>query len=408
MGTAALGGNKDNQARIDELLEYIDTPRELKASFIQVVRKGELIGLAEGANFIFKVEGPYWGQRLTMSPAGVPGLIGKNVALEFERSDELVALCDGQLLVDGGKISVEPLVEIEGDLDFRRETVELEGSILIRGDVRQSLKLRSGRDAEVCGTLEGAAIVAKGDVYIGRGAFGGESGYIQARGNVFLRHCQQMKVVSMGHIFVYGSALYCNLAASKSVKILGDGVMIGGSARAGQSVELMTAGSEAVIPTLISAGEDPIIALRMGRLRAQLKESKRRAREAQKNASFLISKLGLCFPDSICDPLSKTIYLLEGAKSHAEISLNKNEGLQKLAHLFFGLLNAEEEIEHISKKLLSLQNKEKFYPEAKVKIARRIYPGVSVRVCGLTERVDYEQDGSIYWAGDEEIKKKAT
>ena len=182
----------------------------------------------------------------------LPPMRGKGITRE---NGTYYAQSDGKIEVKDGKIDIQNVHEIMGDVDAIIGKIEFFGDIIINGNVEGGIVIRAGRNIEIHGTTGAATLFAGGDVMLTRGIQGG--GKISARGNVFAEFIENTTVDA-------GGLVQCNVilnakvnARDKVITTGKRGAIIGGYTHALKSIEAMTAGNDVELKTVLHCGYEP-------------------------------------------------------------------------------------------------------------------------------------------------------
>ena len=215
---------------------------------LQNVRKGEKVAI-----YHYAVQGvngyTVTGTELKAKPVrDLPPMHGKGILRENE---SYYAQSDGKIEVKDGKIDIQNVHQISGDVDAIIGKVEFFGDVIINGNVESGVVIRAGRNIEVHGTTGGAALYAGGDVILTRGIQGGSR--ISARGNVFADFIENTTVECGGTVQA-NSILNSNVMAKDKVITTGRrGAIIGGYTHGLKGIEAICAGNDAEIKTMTEA-----------------------------------------------------------------------------------------------------------------------------------------------------------
>lgn len=182
-------------------------------------------------------------------PKELQPLRGKGV----ERvGDEYFAQTDGKIEAKNGKIDIQKVHEVAGDVTLIVGRVEFFGDVIINGNVENGVVIRAGRNIEIHGTSGSATLIAGGDVIISRGIQGG--GRIVAKGSVFADFIENTTVQAGGTV-LSNTILNANVSAEDKVITTGKkGAVIGGYVHGFKGIEAMTAGSDAEVKTILHSG----------------------------------------------------------------------------------------------------------------------------------------------------------
>ena len=181
----------------------------------------------------------------------LPPMRGKGII----REDEFYyAQSDGKIEVKDGKIDIQNVHEISGDVDMIIGKVEFFGDIIIYGNVEEGVIVRAGRNIEIHGSTSLANLYAGGDIILSRGIQGGNKAKVSARGNVYADFIEHTTVEAGGSVQA-NIIMNSNINAKQKVIATGKkGSIIGGYVNAIKGVEATNAGNVAEIKTIIHCG----------------------------------------------------------------------------------------------------------------------------------------------------------
>ena len=250
----------------DGYFEYLFTPDEYKApkiredgsvdytnmSGLQNVRKGDKVAVYHHA--VQGVNGyTVYGAELKAKPAkDLPPARGKGIQRE---NDEYFALSDGKIEAKRGKIDIQKVHEIYGDVTLIIGKVEFFGDVIVNGNVESGVTIRAGRNIEVRGTTGNATLYAGGDVILSRGIQGG--GKISARGSVYADFIENT-TVEAGGVVQSNTILNAQVYAKDKVITTGKkGCIIGGYAHGLKGIQAMSVGSDVEVRTILHCGYEP-------------------------------------------------------------------------------------------------------------------------------------------------------
>lgn len=181
----------------------------------------------------------------------LPPMRGKGI----RREDEIYyAQTDGKIEVKDGKIDIQNVHEITGDVDMIIGKVEFFGDIIINGNVEEGVTIRAGRNIEIHGSTSLANLYAGGDIILSRGIQGGNRAKVSARGSVYADFIEHT-IVEAGGTVQANIIMNSNIMAKDKVVATGKrGAIIGGYINALKGVEATNAGNVAEIKTIIHCG----------------------------------------------------------------------------------------------------------------------------------------------------------
>lgn len=282
--------------------------------------------------------------------------VGKNVVLNEEK-DRLYSAIDGQLVItENSKINVFPIYEVTGDMDLSIGNIDFVGSVIIRGNVPDGFKIHADGDIKVYGNVEGAELIAKGDIFIQQGLIGHNKSLIKAGGNVQASFILDGEVYADKDILVTQSIMHSRLFAGKQIVCKGvKGLIVGGNIQAGELIVATTIGNYMATATSVEVGMNPT--------------AKREWNEMQKNKKDLEKSMekvnqGL----NILNIIQKSEGNLPADKKRVQLDLvNQQIAIEKQLK---SLKIKEKEIEE------ELSN----FEQASIQVLKMIYPGVRITI----------------------------
>lgn len=181
----------------------------------------------------------------------LPPMRGKGIRREDET---YYAQMDGKIEAKDGKIDIQSVHEIFGDVDMIIGKVEFFGDIIIHGNVEEGVVIRAGRNVEIHGSTSLANLYAGGDIVLSRGIQGGNRSRVSARGNVFADFIEHTTVEAGGMV---QANVFMNAVVYAKDKVIATGKkgsIIGGYIDALKGVEAVCAGNTAELKTVIHCG----------------------------------------------------------------------------------------------------------------------------------------------------------
>ncbi|MCL2579678.1 MAG: FapA family protein [Oscillospiraceae bacterium] len=167
--------------------------------------------------------------------AKIEGIFGKETTspkgagTDLDQAGNLVALVAGNATFNKGVISIQEVLKIKGSIDNSTGDIDFAGDIMISGDVSAGFRVTSRSNITVKGIVEGAHLKAKGDIIIGEGINGMNSGTLTAGGNIRARFMQNCTVRAGRDIYA-DTIMHADLECDGDVELNGKrGVLIGGS-----------------------------------------------------------------------------------------------------------------------------------------------------------------------------------
>lgn len=184
----------------------------------------------------------------------LPPMRGKGIE---RRNEVYYAKSDGKIEVKDGKIDIQNVHEISGDVNAIIGKVEFFGDVIIYGNVEEGVVIRAGRNIEIHGSTSLANLYAGGDIILSRGIQGGNKSKISARGNVFADFIEHTTVEAGGTVQA-NTFLSSHISAKEKVIATGKrGAIIGGEVHGIQGIEAATAGNDIEVKTILHCGYQP-------------------------------------------------------------------------------------------------------------------------------------------------------
>jgi len=217
-------------------------------------------------------------------------LVGNNITISGDGLT-LSAAIEGCLFWKAGKLNVDVIYHIGGDVDYSTGNVKFDGAILIDGDVRSGFRVDATGSIYINGSVEAAEVYSeKGDIVIASGILGKGRAKIITSGNLICRFLQDAHVGAKKDVIIEHYAINCSISAGEKVLLVqNEGLIRGGRAYAEGGMKAVEVGSKQSIPTDIGiSGEDNIyLNADKWQLEKQAEEYKVKLSIVEKKISFL-------------------------------------------------------------------------------------------------------------------------
>lgn len=215
------------------------------------------------------VEEPVDGTDVTGNPiearkAGAFGLeLGDNVTSEETPDSKIIirARTRGEVVYDGRSIDVRMVHLVDGDVDLSVGNLKFPGSVGVKGTVRSGFFLVSGGDVTIEGGVEAALVSSDGDLIIKQGVKGAGKAVLRSKKGIMSPFVELSTVLAVGDIVLKTAAVRCRIKCNGRITFQGDkGRVVGGSIRAREGIEAASLGSPRGVRTMISFGQDYLVA----------------------------------------------------------------------------------------------------------------------------------------------------
>jgi uncharacterized protein (DUF342 family) len=199
----------------------------------------------------------------------IPLPLGTNVHVGDD-GDTIVADINGQVIMASGKINVEPVYTVEGDVCLKTGNIIFLGTVVINGNVEDGFSVKAAGNIEVKGTVAKAELDAEGDIIIYQGINGKGGGRIRAGRSLWSRFIENANVEVGNMVVVTDGIINSKIDAIKSIICQGKRANImGGRLRAGEEINAKVLGnSTSGTETICEVGFDPNSKIELERLQA--------------------------------------------------------------------------------------------------------------------------------------------
>ncbi|MEG1404015.1 MAG: FapA family protein [Oscillospiraceae bacterium] len=211
---------------------------------------------------------------------------GKNT-VESEDHLALVAECDGQLIFKNGTFRVEQTFQIDGDVDNSVGNLDIIGSVTIKGDVPEGFTIKATVDITVIGIVEGANLIAGGNIKLYHGMNGNYKGKLEAGGNVASKYIENA-FVKAGGIVSADSIVNCTVVSSDRVVVTsGKGIIVRSSITAFNGIDARVVGNERNLVTNLTAGTDPVLVDELRVLKKDIEDLTTKLDRLEKDIAYI-------------------------------------------------------------------------------------------------------------------------
>ena len=294
--------------------------------------------------------------------------IGKNVQLMTgieanipDAETVAIATASGYVSHAANKISVATVYEIGGDVDLTTGNIEFNGTVVVKGSVREGFRVTANSDVVVMGTVSDGVVECPGNVKVQNGIIGRSKTRIKAGQSVFCRFVENSIIEAGEDVVVGESIMHSRVNARGSVIVGGKGSIIGGVTRAGEEINCKTAGSPLATTTELEAGINPELRSELAQL---LKE-----KEAK---------------ETDYDKAVKAIALLKRMQSEQEMHPDKKALLVQVVKVQVQLAN---QLESINESIRIIEEQIKQSERGKIAAQVALHPGVKVTIGTATVHI---------------------
>lgn len=275
---------------------------------------------------------------LTVTNRPIPARPGKDTPLKRGRNtrfseDKLQVLSDvdGRAMLQAGHVVVDPICNIDGDVNLKTGNIDFNGNVVIKGSVEDGFTVKALGEIKISGTVGAAVLQAGGDIQVHGGIVGSDTSRVKTDQNLFAKFIENAHIQTGGGVYASDGIMNSIIDSSEEVVcVQRRGAIIGGRIRAAKRVEAHQIGGVASPPTDIQVGIDPQDRQRLEETEATLEKAVKDLEVARVNLGTLKNQkksIGKLPPDK-AELLKNLIVLekeLEGliARSEEEIETLK-------------------------------------------------------------------------------------
>ncbi|MBU0936345.1 MAG: FapA family protein, partial [Spirochaetes bacterium] len=174
----------------------------------------------------------------------MPMPIGKNVKVAGDGLT-ILAEVNGEANFLNGKVNVETVYTINGDIDLKTGNKFFLGTIIVLGNVSDGFSVKATGNIEIKGNVGKAEISAEGDIVVHQGITGKGGGVISAGKNVWAKFIENANVSAGENVIVSQSIINSEIVADKRIICSGGkhAAIIGGRYRACEEITAKTIGT---------------------------------------------------------------------------------------------------------------------------------------------------------------------
>lgn len=281
---------------------------------------------------------------------------GKDIGITEDKL-RIYSLVNGHVSLQGKRVVVSNVYDVPGDVDTSTGDIDYEGNVVVHGTVRTGFRIRAAGDVEVFGSVEGAEIIAGGQVILHRGIQGMTKGKIVAKGNIVTKFIESSKVYSDGFIEVE-TIIQSQVSAGGDICVNGRrGQIIGGHIRSSKMIEAKVIGSEMGIATIIEVGYNPVTQDEVNTIKKSMTEKNEEYKRLIQIAEVLYKK-------------NESGVLTDDQKETYKNCISRLKELKKDLLTLHGKLDKD------------MENMQGKTAEACVKVQKVIYPGTQLIISG--------------------------
>ncbi|WP_105618029.1 DUF342 domain-containing protein [Vallitalea okinawensis] len=260
----------------------------------------------------------------------------------------LVSDVEGHVDLIYDKVVVNEVLTINGNVDHATGDVNYNGSIMVTGNVLSGFSVKAKKNIEVLGLVEGATLLAGGNIVIRGGVQGMDKARVICNGSLVVKYISNAFVKANAAINT-NSILHSEVSCNDVIIVNGKGLISGGKVQANREISTKVIGTSMGTKTFIEVGVDPDIMEKYH----EFKEKKSQLEDEIKK-------------------LKQIIKVLEDRRQKGIIKPDRIQVLEKSHKTLEKLIKESKAAENIVMQLLPLIENVR---EGKIRAATSIYPG---------------------------------
>jgi uncharacterized protein len=217
----------------------------------------------------------------------IPMPLGKNVEVDSD-GRTIVAKINGQVLLVGDKINVEPVMEVDG-VNIKTGNITFLGTLVCKGNVEDGFDVKASGNIEIYGTVGKSHLESDGDIIVSQGIMGRDEGSISAGKSIWAKFIQNTKAQAGEYIVVSDSIMNSDVSAQKKIILQGKRAQItGGHLFATEEIAAKNIGSNGGgAETILEVGFDPKAKHRLEELQSMESNNVKELDELELNIATL-------------------------------------------------------------------------------------------------------------------------
>ena len=308
-------------------------------------------------------------------PKPVPA--GKNTEIQDENF--VVATMDGQIVEANNKFSIDPRLEIKGDIGVGTGNIDFVGAVDVSGSVQQGFKVKATGTVSINGAVnggvvEGYNVVIKGGI-IGAGP---GKGVVVAQEDVQAAFVENGTIEAGGEIQISDVALHSDLRAGIRIVVEGKrGLVTGGYLAAGEEICAKVIGNPALVASRLVVGVNPSLQKRYQAACKEYSESKKKL----KQLTQALNTLG-----------------------KIDVSMLPPQRAEQIAQLTRSQFPLAGQVERSERLIKELEEQIAQMKNGRIRVSDRVYPGQKLIVNSIVKHIQTEEQHCTFQVEDDEVK----
>ncbi|MBR1760571.1 MAG: DUF342 domain-containing protein [Schwartzia sp.] len=341
-----------------------------------IAKKGDI--LAERIPHTLGVEGVnIFGDKIKPKP-GKPKPVPAGKNTEIKDDNFVVAAIDGQIVEANNKFSVDPRLEIRGDVSVGTGNINFVGAVSIGGNVLQGFSVKATGNVEINGGVNGG-MVEGFNVFVKGGVIGVDGkGKVTAEEDVQAAFVENGAIEAGGIITVTDVVLHSDLRAGIKIVVEGKrGLVTGGYLAAGEEIRAKVIGNQAQVASRLVVGVNPS-------LQRKYQDACREYSESRKKLQQLTQAL---------NTLGKI-----------DVSLLPPQRAEQIAQLTRSQFPLAGQVERSERLIKELEEQISQMKNGRICVSDRIFPGQKLIVNSVVKHIQQEEQHCSFQLEDDEVR----
>lgn len=306
-------------------------------------------------------------------PKPVPA--GKNTVIKDENF--VVADIDGQIVDSGNKISVDPHLDIRGDVGMATGNIDFVGGVTVNGNVQLGFELKATGDIEIKGMISGGDVIGR-NIIVKGGVQGMHRGKVRAENDFQATFAENADIEAGGNVIISDVSMHSTIRAGHTLIVEGKkGLVNGGYLAAGEEIRAVNIGNASNVVTRLAVGVNPMLQKQYQTVLKEYNDAKKRL-----------------------DQVTKMVNTL-GKLDISQLPPDKAERFNALIRSQFPLAGIVERNERLLKELDAELQKMK---RGKIRVKDTLYPGARLSINSIMKNVQVEEKCCTQYVEDDFIK----
>ena len=346
-------------------------------NLVLLAKKGDI--LAERVPHTMGVAGTnVFGDTIKAKP-GKPKPVPAGKNTEIQDENFVVATMDGQIVEANNKFSVDPRLEIKGDIGVETGNINFVGAVDVSGSVQQGFKVKATGTISIGGAVNGGAVEGY-SVFVKGGIIGAGpgKGVVIAEEDVQATFVENGTIEAGGEIQISDVVLHSDVRAGVRIVVEGKrGLVTGGYLAAGEEIRAKTIGNQALVASRIVVGINPSLQKRYQAACKEYSESRKKLHQLTQALNTL---------------------------GKIDVSLLPPQRAEQIAQLTRSQFPLAGQVERSERLIRELEEQIAQMKNGRICVSDRIYPGQKLIINSVVKHIQSEEQHCTFQVEDDEVR----